>query len=244
MSLACVAEFLDHRLSSVIKFPSLCTSSTTLKARARQQSMEQSGNNSPKVVEKESGAEREELALSYGATPPSPTKSSSPLPLPATTKSEADALSLVTASSLFQQAQEIRESAVPWKEFYDTKQMSLPAFSALSDRVSQNLSVYQGNYLVITVLIFAFTALWNLGGLLFFALLMMGFLKFGKKHVDKTDDNVKTKRMIVLGSIVLFLWITGVGGMVASTLFFSSIYCVGHALIRNPERAEFEIEPI
>lgn len=183
----------------------------------------------------------EELLLSYGSSPPSP-----PAKTPVTNSNDdlppATATLLYQAQDLWNQALQDRK---PWRDFYDTKEMSFPSFTAISDRVMQNATTYRANYMLIAAGVFALSALWDIGGVLVFGLAMVGLGMFGRKHLMTHGEENSRKKVIIFAIFFLFmLWITNVGYMLAVTLFFSSMYCLLHAVVKNPQRTEFEIEPV
>mmetsp|Transcript_7580 Transcript_7580/g.11276 ORF Transcript_7580/g.11276 Transcript_7580/m.11276 type:complete len:200 (-) Transcript_7580:32-631(-) len=138
----------------------------------------------------------------------------------------------------------------PWAEFLSVKNLSIPAFSDLRDRIVGNFKYYKSNYVQLLILLFFgsfFTHPLSLLGLAIVALGYYYMFMYSQSNLTiagfelDTSQN-KTIALVLFGCIVF--WMTGVGGTLYEALIFFGFFSSLHAgLKRNPNEADFETSP-
>lgn len=133
-----------------------------------------------------------------------------------------------------------------WGEFANTAQMSRPEAGELMERVRENMEYYAFNYLVILLILSAFTVLTSpftfLGGI--FIAAAYCYLFFLNPEPFKfagisMDNNVKALLITVASLIVL--WLTGAGAAFTGLIVVVAVIACGHAAVRKPPgEADFE----
>lgn len=133
-----------------------------------------------------------------------------------------------------------------WSEFGNTSQMSRPEAGEVMERVKENLEYYAFNYLVILLVLSAFTVLTSpftfLGGI--FIALAYCYLFFLNPEPMliagiSFDNNVKAVAITIVSLIVL--WLTGAGYAFTGLIFVVAVIALGHAALRKPPgEADFE----
>lgn len=133
-----------------------------------------------------------------------------------------------------------------WSEFANTSQMSRPEPSEIVERVKENLEYYAFNYLVILLVMSAFTILTSplafLGGM--FIVLAYFYLFFLNPDSFKIagislDNNAKAAAILLFSLVVL--WLTGAGAAFTGLVVVVAVVALTHAAIRKPPgEADFE----
>uniref|UniRef100_A0A7S3A142 PRA1 family protein n=1 Tax=Rhodosorus marinus TaxID=101924 RepID=A0A7S3A142_9RHOD len=135
----------------------------------------------------------------------------------------------------------------PWGEFANTKNMSMPSFSDLRDRVIENFKYYKSNYAVILLVLSAFAILSNPLSLLGLAMVALGYfymfmysqsnLKIAGFELDTSQK--KTIALVMFGCVIF--WVTGAGATFSTLLTTVGIFGGLHAALkRSPNEADFE----
>lgn len=187
----------------------------------------------------------DEASLSYGA----PSKSAPVLPAADSASPSAGAVSLpavpfgtpaetaVAQSALERAAARAREalaSARPWREFYDSRQMRLPAFSEITERVEKNATVFRGNYEVIAAGWCAFALFLSLGRFLVAALLLFGVERWMRYKVREEGSMSFTEKVFAGAVALCVVWVTGVGKRVVESFGIGCLVMGLHAVLRVP----------
>lgn len=133
-----------------------------------------------------------------------------------------------------------------WSDFFNTAQMNKPAPAEMMERIKENLEHYAFNYLVILLVLSAFTILTSpftfLGGLFVAAAYAYLFLLNPEPIMIAglpVDNNAKAA-IITFASLAV-LWLTGAGAAFTSLIVVVGIIALGHAAVRKPPgEADFE----
>ena len=133
--------------------------------------------------------------------------------------------------------------ARPWAEFYSTRNLSLPPFSSLSDRVSANLHVYRANYLIIAAFWLCVVVLGAIPQFLILAAVVFGGVRWGARLQQK--GGVKPRHYFVGALVVLItVWLTNVGNSIVLALGLSAVAVGVHAALHVPQEIETEIATV
>ncbi len=141
---------------------------------------------------------------------------------------------------------EVWDRSRSWSDFFNTAQMNRPAPSEVMERVKENLEHYAFNYLVILLVLSAFTVLTSpftfLGGLFVAAAYAYLFLLNPEPlKIAGMDVGNNAKAGIVMFVAVATLWLTGAGAAFTSLIVVVGVIAIGHAAARKPPgEADFE----
>lgn len=124
--------------------------------------------------------------------------------------------------------------ARPWREFFDARQISIPNFADITDRVEKNLRAFRGNYEITAACWFAVGVVLMFGEFLIAGLLLLLVERWvrSKLRADNTLDN--SHKAVVLGLVLFIIWITGVGEALVGYLFCAVLSVSAHAILHNP----------
>lgn len=153
---------------------------------------------------------------------------------------------LPTADVIRSKLGEVWERSRSWSDFFNTSQMNRPAPSEVMERVKENLEHYAFNYLVILLVLSAFTILTSpftfLGGLFVAAAYAYLFLLNPEPlKIAGMDVGNNAKAGIVMFVAIATLWLTGAGAAFTSLIVVVAFIAIGHAAARKPPgEADFE----
>lgn len=190
-------------------------------------------------------APTDESSLSYGA----PSKSSpallaarsvSPVSVAASApqllgSATADAASVQGAAErAFARARAALNAARPWREFYDARQVRLPAFVELTERVEKNAVAFRSNYEIVAGAWCALALFLSLGRFLAAALLLFGLERWVRYKTRSEGQLLFPEKLFAGALVVCIVWITGVGLRVVESCMVAAVSLGLHAVLRIP----------
>lgn len=164
---------------------------------------------------------------------------------PSDPSSHTPQVTAISTDRFLSYAKQTWQETRPWNQFYSTRAIALPQFSALSDRFSTNLHIYRANYQVIAAFWLAFVLLGSIPSLLLAGGLFLLLERWCTWRANKNNSTLQKHEIFVAAvASLIIIWITDVGTFVVHSLIFSTLSISIHAALHEPEAVETEIATV
>lgn len=124
--------------------------------------------------------------------------------------------------------------ARPWREFYDARQVRLPAFAEVTERVEKNVEAFRGNYEIVAGAWCALALLLSLGRFLAAALLLFCLERWVRYKIRSEGQLLFAEKLFTGALVLCIVWITGVGVRVVESFVVTCGSLLLHAVLRVP----------
>lgn len=133
----------------------------------------------------------------------------------------------------------------PWTEFYSTRDLSVPQFAAVSERVSSNVHVFRANYQVLAAAWLAVSVLFCIPSFLVASLCFFLMERWASRRASRNSGSLAHKDRILLAfTTLLVIWITGIGAVIVISLSLTAFTVTLHTALHTPDVEETEIATV